>query len=294
MDIEARIETFKTWGIDEILKSDDKRTKFAQFYRSVFGEKICLTCDNRFTESFTKLIQIPTKQLEKMKDRNFTLKAGSLIDTSMKGIPGVPMHVSDANLTDDIAIQLLKANKGYIMHFDHKPSNWEEVVAKGVKAKPTPTVSQPGGTDSPGETTTEPTGEEEKKFEELKVSCKENKGKCESKDDFNELIGVMDEQFPKDKVEEEYGALGEKVNKWISSFKSDLRAKVRKMEGAEIAALESLEGVDVGSSNQHAAKDVKTIISKMDNVDLIQEYGKKEKRDSVNANIKKRIEELSK
>lgn len=49
-------------------------------------------------------------------------------DDSVRYVPSKHLHVSNKNLSDELALELLKSSKAYINHFSHYPENWEAML----------------------------------------------------------------------------------------------------------------------------------------------------------------------
>ena len=62
----------------------------------------------------------------KLKQMNGKFK---LIDGKVISFPKKSLHLTNANLTDELAIELLKAYPAHIVSFEVAPTNWRELVS---------------------------------------------------------------------------------------------------------------------------------------------------------------------
>jgi hypothetical protein len=108
-------------------------------YFSVFGKFLpCETCEEHVLNALDKLQlflnsynsnQKPMEKIEK-KECGFKLKPGSVL-----GIFGGATHVTEANLTDDLAYMLLERTPKNARHFTTMPKDWEAELEKRKAAK---------------------------------------------------------------------------------------------------------------------------------------------------------------
>lgn len=130
-----QIEKVLSYGNDYVNNTANNKKKklLRQLYYELFNQRIrnCSTC---IIEAYFKI-----KQLTNLKTKimtQFKLKAGKQIQKH-----GQRNVITNANLTDETAIDLLKSNKGYKKFFEEMPSNWLELVdgiapkVKGKKAE---------------------------------------------------------------------------------------------------------------------------------------------------------------
>ncbi len=127
----STIDKFKKIGIDAIVKDDALSAEFSSYYYLLYGEKICVGCRGVIRNKFDELINMNQEKLNKMSSRKFVMIADKLIDRSMA--KSAPFGMYNAkNITDDDALALLKAHKGYIDYFEQFPKDWEKLAAKYV------------------------------------------------------------------------------------------------------------------------------------------------------------------
>ena len=119
----SKIDKFKKIGIDAIVKDDALSAEFSSYYYLLYGEKICVGCRGVIRNKFDELINMNQEKLNKMSSRKFVMIADKLIDRSMA--KSAPFGMYNAkNTTDDDALALLKAHKGYIDYFEQYPKDW--------------------------------------------------------------------------------------------------------------------------------------------------------------------------
>jgi len=107
--------------IGEILNNGNKLLLLISYYRRVFGEK-CSFCKKDHITYFNRLKNEGINIMYQIENGLFMLK-GILTFT------GGEMY-SNSNITDEIAIKILKKNKVYINKFSKFPENWEELITE--------------------------------------------------------------------------------------------------------------------------------------------------------------------
>jgi hypothetical protein len=112
-EIRAIQDTIKILGANKILHDASTAEYFESLYLKVFpGEPFCTTCPGVIQQKIGQILNLSTTQIKFMADRKYKMGPG-IIDTVYTPIPGVPVHVTNANLTDEVAEKLLKANPNY-------------------------------------------------------------------------------------------------------------------------------------------------------------------------------------
>src|SRR3972149_7022862 len=71
-----------------------------------------------------------TKTIKLMAGRKFLLKPNTCI-----WVDRLNLHITNENLTDELAINLLKKNRGYLKFFHEVPEGWDKTAPAPV---PTP------------------------------------------------------------------------------------------------------------------------------------------------------------
>lgn len=122
---------------NDLKKDIYKLQKMVSYYRSVFGLDGCLGCtkEDRHLKFYQKLTAQGLQILENMENSNFSF--------DKQVISGVPLHfgshitVTRANLTDELALEMLDYNANRISLFEKFPKDWKDKVAalKEEKAK---------------------------------------------------------------------------------------------------------------------------------------------------------------
>jgi len=85
--------------------------EFASIYKEVYGEAICRYCPGIIQEKFLKLTSLTPETIQVMSERRFQIKHNKLIDTLMSPVPPQGQW-TNANITDDVAIELIKLGYG--------------------------------------------------------------------------------------------------------------------------------------------------------------------------------------
>ena len=93
----------------------------------------CGNCDNKRIEIYMRLYNDKDKINQKIKtimERNYELKAGAVLT-----IPALGLTVSNNNLTDEIAKQIIKYNPVLINQFVKVPDEPKEEIPEAAKPK---------------------------------------------------------------------------------------------------------------------------------------------------------------
>ena len=124
-----KINKYRNIGIEKILADKTLSAEFGTFYFQLTGDKICVGCSGKMRQKFTNLMNTNQQKLKTMSNKKFIMVPGKLIDRSMAPT-GLSGQYTASNMTDVIALQLLKSQKGYIKFFKEFPENWEKLAAK--------------------------------------------------------------------------------------------------------------------------------------------------------------------
>ena len=100
-------------------------------YKKIFHEDLATTCDNCISDGIIRLRIYLNKGAKMEKEvtvpkSKFKLKNE---DRVVIYVQELHMHVTKGNLTDELAIELLKRNKKNIALFDVYPDNWQELAS---------------------------------------------------------------------------------------------------------------------------------------------------------------------
>lgn len=108
----------------------------SKLYARLYNKKLNKGCSNCHIDAYIELMIMlkkeSTENIIKMSERKFIMNKTSIIDTSMfkKQPRGMFSH---ANMTDEIAVGLLKISQGYIKFFTQFPKNWQELLKDEIK-----------------------------------------------------------------------------------------------------------------------------------------------------------------
>lgn len=125
-------------------------------------------CVNDLMNYIFHLSDSKINQIKKSMESKFKLKKGKLIM-----LHGIEMQISEANLTDEKALMLLKKFPSHINSFEVYPENWQELILdkKPKKAQ----VIEEVAPDKDEEIATEKIIEEKKEFKPRSTGRKKRK-----------------------------------------------------------------------------------------------------------------------
>ena len=117
-------ETVRVWKND--FNSEEYKLA-SSLNNDLFGlplnrQKNC-DCVNDLLNYITQLNSSKINQIKEKMESKFKLKKGTMIM-----VHGIDMQLTEANLTDEKAITLLKKYPKHIISFEVYPENWEELV----------------------------------------------------------------------------------------------------------------------------------------------------------------------
>lgn len=138
MELWTQVKELQAIGIKDIIKSSDLKKKYIKLYKALFLQNMCVSCNSTISHSFDQFLKLTSKQTIIMKNRKFLFK-----DSTTLWIEERQEHLTNANLTDELALDLLRKNKGYAKYFDIIPENWQELIKEPAPAKPAATAVQP-------------------------------------------------------------------------------------------------------------------------------------------------------
>lgn len=93
----------------------------SKYYKEIFDEALCTTCGKRY-EAYYKILNLTTQNSNIMAKGKFSIKNNGMIDIGYDPIEGVPQHITNANVTDDIYHKLVKANPNFKSQFVEDPN----------------------------------------------------------------------------------------------------------------------------------------------------------------------------
>lgn len=154
-------ETISKWEKtkwEKISHSDDLLAELSYSYFKEYGSEPC--CPNTLKEFHDKILSeivliesnLKFKQSMETTERKFLLK-----DNIVQYYPAHHCHYTNANLTDEIAIEMLSRSPRMISNFEKYPENYLELIGKVEEEA---TVEQVTTEDVATETPTEEVKEE--------------------------------------------------------------------------------------------------------------------------------------
>lgn len=143
MDLKASIEqvlSVKNWSAK---RSSEEVKLISSVYRQAFDKKLRVTCGTCIIEAYFELKDLYQNQLmlNQKTMGQFKLKPNKIIQ-----LHGQPDAYTNANMTDEKAIEILRLVPSHIKTFEEYPENWQELTT-GVKAKTPKVVDEVGKND---------------------------------------------------------------------------------------------------------------------------------------------------
>jgi len=113
---------------DQIKEEAAMKVRLLLFYRHIFQEQPCGGCKGTIEAYYKKLkTEGITKLLNKV-ERDFDFKENVCIQVES----GRKDHFTNHNLTNEVAIEILKFNKKRIKLFKRFPSDWEKLIESNL------------------------------------------------------------------------------------------------------------------------------------------------------------------
>lgn len=131
--------------VSDLQNNRSLKGRLMQYSMYIFGKASdCSGCKDAFKIQYEKLKKEGMSALEKKINRDFDLKAGYVAQLRF----GSSVHISNAVLTNELAIEFLSVNKARIKVFTKFPEDWESRVdaflvdgpAEQVEETPAPEV----------------------------------------------------------------------------------------------------------------------------------------------------------
>jgi len=118
--LNSSLEFIKKTSSDELVNNHLKLV-FDTYYK-FFGE-VCTGCPTKIAGYISRLKKQDKNIIMKKDTRKFRLKKGAIIP-----VPGTSKAYSDVNITDEIALDILKINPNRKSIFSKLPSNLDELL----------------------------------------------------------------------------------------------------------------------------------------------------------------------
>jgi len=116
--------------------------ELCRVYREIFGEGLQTSCENCVADGLFRVRYHTTnkkdKKMEEKKKCNFRLMEDDVMFVKAWG-----KHITNDNLTDEIAINLLKISDKLLCRFVVHPDNISEIMGWGDKSKEEPKTEKP-------------------------------------------------------------------------------------------------------------------------------------------------------
>lgn len=114
------------YTLNDILTDKSKAAELVTVYNSLFDDRLILSCKNCINDALFR-ININIKKGETMSKSekpkcNFELKKGLVLY-----IPGLSLHITNDNLTDEYALMLLKRNRANLANFVRTPTDLDKI-----------------------------------------------------------------------------------------------------------------------------------------------------------------------
>lgn len=119
-----KLEQLLAFKPEEISKEAALKVQLLSFYRYIFQEQPCGGCTGSLNQYYIKLKNEGMAKLMLKVDRDFDFKDNVCVQVKL----GAADHYTNHNLTNEIAIQMLKVNPKRIRLFKRFPANWEELI----------------------------------------------------------------------------------------------------------------------------------------------------------------------
>ena len=126
--------------VSDLENNRSQKGRLMQYGMYVFGKAgDCSGCRDAFKQLYYKLKSQGMKALENKINRDFDLKAGYIAQLKF----GSSVHISNAVLTNELAIEFLSVNKARIKVFTKFPEDWENRVDTFLNTEQVESISTP-------------------------------------------------------------------------------------------------------------------------------------------------------
>lgn len=121
------LENLISEPFDTLVQDIRKVERLASFYRAIYGSDACIGCGgiDTFRKYYSRIKEEGLQIMKNRENSTFLLKK-SISARPMKF--GSNVMVSNANLTDELAIEFLQINPNRISLFEKYPENWRELI----------------------------------------------------------------------------------------------------------------------------------------------------------------------
>ena len=132
------------YRVDQIKADTGLRARIKEIYQLAFGEKLVISCGNCIGDALIRFKILVKKQHLindiNMNESKYKLKPNTVIDLSYS----TGGYVTNANLTDDKARELLERNFAYLKFFDEYPKDEvDKILGNKVKTEVPPIEDEP-------------------------------------------------------------------------------------------------------------------------------------------------------
>lgn len=113
IELEEIKNEIKQIGLQKVLHDAKSSELVSKYYLQLFHESLCSTCPGKLAEAYSQILNLNIQNFLTMANSKYKVANDGVIDTVYSPIAGVPYHVSNANITDEIAEKLIKANPNF-------------------------------------------------------------------------------------------------------------------------------------------------------------------------------------
>jgi hypothetical protein len=125
--------------IQKILHDARSSELLSGFYSEIYNTSLCSTCPGKLAEAYSQILNLNIQNHLIMATSKYSVKNNGMIDTVYANIPGVPLHITNANITDEIAEKLIAANPNFKNQLLKSSEAGEPKTEKEAAPEPTAT-----------------------------------------------------------------------------------------------------------------------------------------------------------
>ena len=131
------IEQIIQLGETKVYNNSVYREELKRIYFEVFKDHLVVTCMNCVADALFRLKHyLRNNNKNKMEATNIVPCNFKMRDNQVIYIRSKHMHITNANLTDELALSLLKMNVKNITNFIKYPQNWRELLDQSNEPVP--------------------------------------------------------------------------------------------------------------------------------------------------------------